>query len=274
MEEFTNLLTEFSYPKEETERSLKQMESVTFGFLHSSVKDKASNVDILMNQRFNQIFNTDKTTGAPRRWKTGDNITQDWKIAKRDCEHLLDLFGRIRLSEKDFNSAYFEFDPDAPIVKSRETEIENKDHIILTRTEAERNLQRFREYANTAYSYAQKEMERAEVKGQIPIYFLVLLFILGWNELLWVIQMILFNPLLLFFMILLAGVAVIIWRLKLTPVLVTAVVMFMDEGRQYIKYKLRQEEQKPPPTNDRTTNKKGRNNKKTPPESNSKTKTE
>jgi len=222
------------------------MESVTFHFLQSSIKEKASNVDILMNQKFNLLFNTDKSTGAPKIWKPGDDINNEWKKAKHECEQLLDLFGRLRLSDKDFNSTYFEFDSDTPVIKSREIELQNKDFIIITRTEAERNLQRFRDYSNTAYTYAQKEMERAEVKGQIPLYFLALLLLLGWNELLWILDMIIFNPFMLLFMILLACTALIIWRLNLTPVLISAIKMSINEGRQYLQYKLNQIEPKVP----------------------------
>jgi hypothetical protein len=271
IDEFLNILNEFQYSKTDMDKYLKQMESVTFHYLQSSIKEKASNVDILMNQKFTHIFNTDKTTGAPRRWKPGDRINEEWKNAKHECEQLLDLFGRMRLSEKDFHTVYFEFDPDAPIIKSREIEVENKDYIILTRIEGERHLQRFRDIANTAFSYAHKEMERAAVSGHIPIYFLALLFVLGFNELVWILEMIIFNPFMLFFMILLGISAFIIWRLKLTPVLMTGVRMFLDEGRQYIKYKLKEEQQKVVPPSENLTQSSKKTNKNTP-EAYSKTK--
>jgi len=245
IDEITNLLTEFESSKEDMDKYLKQMESVTFHFLQSSIKEKASNIDLLMNQKFNLLFNTDKS-GIPKSWKPGDDINKEWKNAKHECEQLLDLFGRMRLSDKDFNSTYFEFDPETPVIKSREIELQNKDFIIITRTEGERYLQRFRDYSNTAYTFAQKEMEHAEVKGQIPFYFLVLLFILGWNELLWLVEMIIFNPFLLLFMILLACIALIIVKLNLLPVLYPALRMFIYQIRDYLRYKLNQIEQKVP----------------------------
>jgi len=249
IEEFSKILIDFENNPECIEKNIKQMDNVCFQYLQSIIKDKASNIDILMNQKFNSYFNMDKTNNTPRRWKPGDNVTQEWSKAKHEAEQLLDLFGLMRLNEKYFDFVYFEFDPDTPIIKSTENQIQNKDLIILTRTECERNLQRFRDHAITSYNYAQKEMERAEVKGQVPFYFLALLLLLGWNELVWVIQMILFNPFMLFFMILMCGVAFVVWRLNLTPVLISGIRMFINEGKDYVKFKLQEIERQKQPAN-------------------------
>lgn len=239
--EIQKLLTDFDCPIDEIKKNEKQMDNVSFQYLHSLIKDHAKNIDLLMNQRFKARFEIDQKAKAPRRWKPNDNVTEEWKKSKTEAELLLDLFGCIRLTEKTYNLVYFECDPDFPQIKVKERDIENKDYIVLTRQEGERHLQRFRDNAETSYNYAMKELERAEVKSQIPYYFFALLFILGWNELWWFIQMLLFNPLGLFFMIITALSAFAVWRLNLWPVLLQTGKMVANEGHTYIKFKIQEE---------------------------------
>jgi len=113
-----------------------------------------------------------------------------------------------------------------------------EDNIIITQIEGERYLERFRSMATVPFQAAIREMEHAASRGSIPMYIIALLFILGWNEMWWLVQMVVFNPLGLVLLIVLVGAAFIVWKLKLYPVLQVMIVGVWREARSYIAFKM------------------------------------
>jgi len=231
-QKLVSILEDFGCNPEESEKRLKNQETKTFESLKLAVKDKVANIDLLMYQKFSTQFEVDKD-GIPRRWQPNDDIKGIWTLAKLDAEKLIDLFSVIRLTEEEFplkfiktTSTGIEVVVDLPQVPEQQ--------ILIQPKEAERYLQRFRDQATTAYHSALKEMERVASQGNIPKYLLVLLLILGANEMWMVLQMIIFNPFLLFFSILLLCCAFVVWRLNLTPILKQMFLVMVSTGSSQI----------------------------------------
>jgi hypothetical protein len=70
------------------------------------------------------------------------------------------------------------------------------------------------------------------------MYALILGFILGANEIWWVLTTGLTNPFFLFFLILCAGVGFAIWKLNLMPVIIAVATPIQQEVQNYIKFRL------------------------------------
>jgi len=234
--ELEEILKSFSCSSEEISKRLKTQQANTFSTLKELLREKANNIDVLMNTKFKTEFDQDRE-GVPRQWLPGDDVKGTWSRAKVEAEKLIDLFMIIRLSEEDQKIHFYkttasgvELVDDPPDVK--------EDNIIITQIEGERYLERFRSMATVPFQAAIREMEHAASRGSIPMYIIALLFILGWNEMWWLVQMVVFNPLGLVLLIVLVGAAFIVWKLKLYPVLQVMIVGVWREARSYIAFKM------------------------------------
>jgi len=230
-EKLNSTLQDFGCNSEESEKRLKNQETKTFESLQMVVKEKVTNIDLLMTQKFNSHFEVDQE-GIPRRWQPNSDIKGMWTKAKCEAEKLIDLFSIIRLTEEEFPLKFFKSTSTGVEVVEELPQVPEQ-QIIIQPKEAERHLQRFREQSTTSYLSAVKEMERIASQGSIPRYMLVLLLLLGWNEIVWVIQTIIFSPIMLIFFILLLCCAFVVWRLNMTPFIKHGVSMIISGWKQY-----------------------------------------
>jgi len=243
-ENFRKILTDFACNSDDIEKRLKNQELKCFESLQLVIKDKICNIDLLMSKKFNSHFEMD-CEGVPRRWQPGEDVKTVWHKANVEAEKLVDLFSIIRLSEHEFDLHFFRATStgiEAVTAYESGPQIPEK-NIMITQKECERHLERFREQAIAPYRSALKEIEHATSQGRIPMYVILLLFILGWNELYWFITTLFTNPIGLFFMILSFVVALAIWRFNLLPVIKPIISMIFSEGGNYIKFKLYQANQ-------------------------------
>jgi len=220
-----------AYLKRTKQQALKSFEG-----LRTVIKERVCNLDNIMMQRYTSLFEMDKE-GIPKRWNPGDNIKGFWILAKKEAETLLDLYSYIRLNESDYQLVYLKTNPRDISVDLSDSQNIDDEKIILTRTDAERLLQRFRDLTFSSYKNAEKEMERLSSQGHIPIYIFALLVILGFNEMWTVISIVISSPFMFMFAVLLGGIAFFVWYFSLTPYVNTMISLMVHEGRSYIKYK-------------------------------------
>jgi hypothetical protein len=143
------------------------------------VKDTAQHLSLMMEKRFDELFNFDENK-LPRRWKRRDNIPSLFTDARQQSEALVDIFSFVRLSSSE----------DTMEIKP----IDDDPRTILSSKERNSLSERFRATTNAAYKTAIQEQEAAKAAGMNPLY-LILLLVLGWNELLYILSWII-GPLL------------------------------------------------------------------------------
>jgi hypothetical protein len=131
---------------------------------------------------------------------------------------LIDLFSIVRLNVDDDKLTQFketetgvealETPPDVPEVL-----------VVLPLDQAVVQLERFRDQSQVPYLQALREQENAKTNSSVPLYFIILLLILGFDEFMAVIA----NPIYLILTIILGGVGYIIYKFNLTPFLMPVV---------------------------------------------------
>jgi len=208
-------------------KKLQIQENVFFSLLKEIIQEKANNVDLMMVARFKKSFLEDET-GTPVSWAYNDDLIAPWKKAKINAETILDLFSVIRLDDVDDNFKYCFFQPsfeNGEVVLLDNPPDIPEDKIIITPVQGQRILEVFRQSAYTHYQMAVKDKEHANSSASIPSYFLLLLLVLGANEIWYVVNMLLFNPLGLVFLVLMLISAFVIFKLNLYPVIYSGVSM-------------------------------------------------
>jgi hypothetical protein len=82
---------------------------------------------------------------------------------------------------------------------------------IMTLEEAQHAKEKFMKAIETSYLQALRDQESVRTATQVPMYIIVLLIVLGFNEFIQVIT----NPILLFFVVVLGGTGYVLWVLNL-----------------------------------------------------------
>jgi hypothetical protein len=139
---------------------------------------------------------------------------------------LIDLFSIVRLNVDDDKLTQFketetgvealETPPDVPEVL-----------VVLPLDQAVVQLERFRDQSQVPYLQALREQENAKTNSSVPLYFIILLLILGFDEFMAVIA----NPIYLILAIILGGTGYIIYKFNLTPFLMPVVRPIADVVR-------------------------------------------
>jgi len=106
---------------------------------------------------------------------------------KKEAEKLIDLFCFMRLTDEEQHLRFFEqtqsgLKPAEDVFKLKD------DHVLITVNEASQSLEKFRKHTIGLYHLAMKEVERLEMRGSIPRYFIFLLLLLGFDEIIWVVK--------------------------------------------------------------------------------------
>ena len=200
-EELIVRLKEFEVSDKEEENKLEELKEVGFNLLKSKFKEKAKQLDFTMLKKFESKFNLDDQ-GLPRRWKQTDKISDYLITAREFAEGLLEVFSFLRLEESHDSITY--------LAEESPEEIDSE-LIILTWQEAQNIKEKFKTATETAYIQAVRDQESLTTTAHIPVYMLLLLVVLGWNEF-W---HILTSPILLFFTIILVVAGYVIYLLNL-----------------------------------------------------------
>jgi len=184
-----------------------------------------------METKFKTAFILDKD-GIPRRWNIPiEQIKSLWQSAKLNSEKLVDLFCAIRLSDDERKVKFFTTTPDkqfelSPVDDHLPIKEEN---LVLQQNEARDILSRFRNSVTGAYTSAMQARDSIVSQGTIPWYILGLLLLLGSNEIIWVFQLLLFNPVTLIFFALFAGALFYAWQNNLLPIVSTLVMPVFNQ---------------------------------------------
>lgn len=141
--------------------------------------------------------------GLPRRWKQTDKISEYLIIAREFAEGLLEVFSFLRLDER-YDSIHY-------LSEESSNEEIDPELIILTWQEAQNVEEKFKSATEIAYVQALRDQESLTTTAHIPVYMLLLLLVLGWNEF-W---QVLTSPILLFTTIVLAATGYLIYLLNL-----------------------------------------------------------
>jgi vacuolar-type H+-ATPase subunit H len=221
-EKLESYLKDFQSSAEEIKAKKVQLRNAAVEMVNKIMREKAGNIVWYMERKFNNKFKLD-AQGVPRMWKPSDNIKQIYVDAKRDAEKLIDLFSIVRLNVDDDKLTQFketetgvealETPPDVPEVL-----------VVLPLDQAVVQLERFRDQSQVPYLQALREQENAKTNSSVPLYFIILLLILGFDEFMAVIA----NPIYLILTIILGGVGYIIYKFNLTPFLMPVVRPIAD----------------------------------------------
>jgi len=235
--EVSRILHEFECEGTEAHGRLEAQDVATFKALVSVLDEKVKNLDLIMLTKFKQKFELD-VKGVPRQWESSDKLDVEWQKAKLEAEKLVDLFSIIRIHENLYDYHYFEPNALASGVVQVKSIPNVPDELqLISPTEGNRLLLRFRDQAATSFSAAIKDRDRSSSQG-IPYYMVVLLLLLGWNEILWLIYTIIFNPLALTFTLLLLAVAYGIYVTKSWGLVKGFASPFLREAKQYVNFRI------------------------------------
>jgi len=198
---FKERLRGFEVTDEEEQKKLQEVQEVSFQVLKDKLREKAKYLDYLMIKRFDEHFNLDEQK-LPRRWKPTDNIAQFFMKSRQLAEGLLEMFCILRLDESSDSIRYL--DPDS------KDEIDQK-IVILSVEDAQRTKEKFFKETEKTYLQALRDQENVNSATHIPMYVIVLILILGFNEFIALIT----NPILLILTIIICVGGYVIYILGL-----------------------------------------------------------
>jgi len=189
LEKFKQRLQGFDVTKEEEEKKIAELNDVAFQGLKDKMADKAKYLNYIMNKKFDEKFKLDERK-LPRRWKPTDDIAHVFMEARDQAEALLEMFCFLRLSD-DLDSVKF-LDPES-------THSVEDNLVVISENDAQAIKDKFHKETETTYLQALRDQENVNSASHIPMYVIVLIMILGFNEFITVIS----NPLLLILVVML-----------------------------------------------------------------------
>jgi len=154
-----------------------------------------------MNKKFGDQFNLDEQK-LPRRWKPTDDISTYFMKARESAEKLLEMFCVLRINDELDSVRYL--DPES---KDQVEDI----LIILSLDEAQIVKDKFTKETEKTYLQALRDQENVNSATHVPMYVIVMIIILGFNEFLTVIS----NPLLLILTIMIGVGGYVIYLLNM-----------------------------------------------------------
>lgn len=147
------------------------------------VKDEVSDTPLLakLKRRLEDVFRYD-SDGLPRVWSPSDDIDGCFREAKNQAMELIPLLCRIQIDESPFDfDTYFE--------GCSESYDFRKSLLVLNATKRSDAERKFKKEADALFLEAKRSVVATTAK--VPYWVLVLLFVLGWNEILYILT----NPL-------------------------------------------------------------------------------
>jgi len=154
-----------------------------------------------MSKKFESKFNLDEKK-LPRRWKPSDDISKIFMEARQEAESYIEKFSILRLKPELDEVKYL----DAESTTTIDPAI-----VILTHEEASMIKDKFYKETDSSYLQAVRDQENVSSTAHIPMYVIILLIVLGFDEFMSVIT----NPLLLILIVLLGAGGYVIYMLNL-----------------------------------------------------------
>ncbi|KAK3990508.1 protein SEY1 [Cladorrhinum sp. PSN332] len=222
---FTDRAKSFEASAEEVEVGLWRLRRKSWVALREQIDDEVMESNILMKLRenFEDKFRYDDE-GVPRIWRPTDDIEGIYTKARESTLALVPLLSRFRLSATlappDLPAFIGHQPPSAepedeedllPIggIDEEEGKSLEEETTILSESKRQDLVVRFKKMADGVYV----EAKRSAIGGitQVPLYFYVILLVLGWNEILMVLR----NPLLILILLLTGGGTYVAYSLNL-----------------------------------------------------------
>ncbi|KAK7207424.1 RHD3/Sey1 [Myxozyma melibiosi] len=217
---------------EEVSAEIDQVLMDAWKVLHRKIREfgKAEAVLLRLREIFETKFKYDEK-GVPRVWKPSDNIEEVYTTALNETMELIPVMTSAKLANGDPVA------PDAAIIPvlERDEEIDvEKFSVFMSRTQTEELRQSFKRIAVSMYVDA----KRSTIQSirQIPLYFYILLLVLGWNEIVAVLR----NPLYFALLAIMAGGAYVTYSLGLLGPITSVGGAALDQALAMGKEKLRE----------------------------------
>ncbi|GHJ84624.1 hypothetical protein NliqN6_1026 [Naganishia liquefaciens] len=214
----------FNCTEEENEASLNSLRRRAWHHFRSKIGEQLSDPAILgkLKTSFEDKFRYDDA-GVPRVWGPGDDIDAVFRIAKEETLALIPLYARI--APKDPNNA-FTLPSDESVNVSLDPDVDFdflSTLVVFSETKKLDLENRFRRDADAYYVEAKRSVVSSV--AQIPMWMYGVLVVLGWNEAMYV----LFNPLYLLLLVLVASGAYLVLQLGLAgPILQVSRTVFFE----------------------------------------------
>ena len=213
--------------------------------VRAAVEQHASLLLLHMRNRFDRTFRYD-ADGVLRRWKPHDSIRDLFFTCKEDALKLLPLFAYWRLPryvtplsssppstavETSHAGSDAEGSEESPIAADDVELVDDEDHIapedvILTPAKRSELELQFNHDVEGALRDAELEQERAMQQLRVPMWAIVLMAVLGFDELMAILR----NPLLLLLLILLVSGVYLAWTLNLIGPAQTVATAFLRQS--------------------------------------------
>ncbi|KAG5953283.1 Protein sey1 [Claviceps sorghi] len=246
---FADRAKSFDASDEEAEVGMWRLRRKSWVGLRERIEEEVMEGNILLKLRenFEDKFRYDEA-GVPRIWRPTDDIEGIYTKARESTLTLIPLLSRFRLSttyaapdlvsfvgRQPIGAEVGDEEDLAPIGGVDEDEGKSLEEEMTVLSESKRQdlVVRFKKTADGVYV----EAKRSAIGGvaQVPWYFYGLLFALGWNE----IFMVLRNPFLFVFLLMLAGGTYVAYTLNLLGPMMQMSNAAVNQGVDIAKQHLR-----------------------------------
>lgn len=191
----------FDMEKDIIEKKEEELDDLALVVLKERFREKIKYLHYMMMKRFEHHFSMDEN-GIPRRWKPKDDIASVFKDAKARTENLLESFAILRLTP--------ELDS-VQVFSSESNDNFTSEYVILSEEEYTELKEKFDKETKNLYLQAVRDQENIITTSQIPAYIFLLIFVLGFNEFIFILT----SPMLLFLTILIGISLYVIYLLNL-----------------------------------------------------------
>eukprot|EP01125_Pyxidicula_operculata_P021753 TRINITY_DN8612_c0_g1_i1.p1 TRINITY_DN8612_c0_g1~~TRINITY_DN8612_c0_g1_i1.p1 ORF type:complete len:776 (+),score=231.36 TRINITY_DN8612_c0_g1_i1:30-2357(+) len=229
--------TGFNIDKFELDKRREAIKAKLFAALKQLSVEKAKQLESIMISLFKKNFEL-ASDGAPRTWNMKEaEIRSLWHKCKLESEELVDLFVALRLDDKERSVHFFSkklVDGVTSVTSVDELPKFDNKKILLTIGDANEIIKRFRSATTTSFSVAMAERERIASQRSIPLFMIVLLVVLGWNEMMWILSTLLFSPIFLIFLGMIGGGAYFLHQNNLLPVVIATATPLIKTAKDKI----------------------------------------
>lgn len=246
---FADRAKSFDASDAEVEVGLWRLRRKSWTALREKIEEEVMEGNILLKLRenFEDKFRYDDA-GVPRIWRPTDDIEGIYTKARESTLTLIPLLSKFKLLSNNASPdliAFIGVQPSGveagdeedlvPIggVDEEEGKSLEEEMTVLNENKRQDLVVRFKKTADGVYV----EAKRSAIGGmtQVPLYFYVLLLVLGWNE----IWMVLRNPLMFILLILLGGGTYTAWYLNLLGPMMQMGNAAVNQGMDIAKQQLR-----------------------------------
>ncbi|KAJ9069361.1 Dynamin-like GTPase that mediates homotypic ER fusion [Entomophthora muscae] len=182
--------TTLGLDEDETNVHISNIRVKVWEALVRRLKDETADVLFLakLRRRLEELFRYD-ADGLPRVWKPEDDIDYFFKQAKAEATELIPLYSKMRIEESKLNLATF--------FNGNTLDFDARRSLTLVSLSKRADIEaRFKREADALFLEAKRSIVATTAK--VPYWVMVLIFVLGWNEILYVLT----SPLTLVFVVL------------------------------------------------------------------------